>query len=140
MNFKQAMSAGGPAGHATALVHGLRFRRGAAPAPSRIISSVASPAAARPRREHGTVQTRTSELRRQIAVLTLSVDETYEFGEVLATPVRDLAQFIPENVFETDARSMAANHNRPLQNPGSQISAVRRPLHTLFEPVGTRLG
>jgi hypothetical protein len=58
-------------------------------------------------------------------VLALPVDVTHELGEVHAAPMRNLAQFVPENIFKTDAGAMAADDNRPFKHARSQISAVR---------------
>ena len=69
--------------------------------------------------------------RGEIAVLAFDVDAGHQLRQMHAPTLRDRPEFVPENVFETDARLVAAHHNRSFQNARSEISAII-PLIDLF--------
>jgi hypothetical protein len=50
--------------------------------------------------------------RRQIAVLSLAVDIANDIREMHGLTLRDLLQAKPESIFETNAGSVAADHDR----------------------------
>lgn len=60
---------------------------------------------------------------REIAVLPLDIDARHELREMHVEVLRDHPQFIPEDIFETDAGLVPPDHDRTLYDTRPQIFA-----------------